>query len=111
LPKAKPIRVPISPAKPKPAPVPMIHQILPDEKPTPAPVPVVAEAVAPVIPASVPVIAPANTRASRRFTAKQEEMQFESANRGRFEKTHETMYRGENLDQPTFRRRGLKIKV
>ena len=48
---------------------------------------------------------------SRRFEAKQEEMQFESAPRGRFEKTHETMYRGENLDQPTFRRRGLKIRV
>ena len=48
---------------------------------------------------------------SRRFEAKQEEMQFEAAPRGRFEKTHETMYRGENLDQPTFRRRGLKIRV
>ncbi|HEX4139001.1 MAG TPA: hypothetical protein VHY09_01540 [Candidatus Methylacidiphilales bacterium] len=48
---------------------------------------------------------------SRRFEAKQEEMQFEAPPRGRFEKTHETIYRGENLDQPTFRRRGLKIKV
>jgi hypothetical protein len=48
---------------------------------------------------------------SRRFEAKQEEMQFEAAPRGRFEKTHETIYRGENLDQPTFRRRGLKIRV
>jgi len=52
-----------------------------------------------------------SARAKKRFVAKQEEMQFESATRGRFEKTHETMYRGENLDQPTFRRRGLKIKV
>jgi hypothetical protein len=47
----------------------------------------------------------------RRLEARQEEMQFEAAPRGRFEKTHETMYRGENLDQPTFRRRGLKIRV
>jgi hypothetical protein len=47
----------------------------------------------------------------RRFEARQEEMQFEALPRGRFEKTHETMYRGENLDQPTFRRRGLKIRV
>ena len=31
--------------------------------------------------------------------------------RGRFEKTHETIHRGENLDQPTFRRRGLAIQV
>jgi cell division protein FtsZ len=54
---------------------------------------------------------PAAPRASRRFLAKQEEMSFEAPPRGRFEKTHETMYRGENLDQPTYRRRGLKIKV
>jgi len=52
-----------------------------------------------------------SARTKKRFLAKQEEMQFESATRGRFEKTHETMYRGENLDQPTYRRRGLKIKV
>ena len=59
-------------------------------------------------------MAPAPTTVSmrsRRFEAKQEEMQFEAAPRGRFEKTHETMYRGENLDQPTFRRRGLKIRT
>jgi cell division protein FtsZ len=48
---------------------------------------------------------------SRRFEARQEEMQFEAPPRGRFEKTHETIYRGENLDQPTFRRRGLKIRI
>jgi cell division protein FtsZ len=56
---------------------------------------------------------PENQRAerARRFEAKQEEMSFEGPPRGRFEKTHETMYRGENLDQPTFRRRGLKIRV
>jgi hypothetical protein len=38
-------------------------------------------------------------------------MQFDGPTRGRFEKTHETMYNGENLDQPTFRRRRLKIRV
>ena len=61
-----------------------------------------------------PMTAPANpppVRSSRRFLARQEEMSFEGPPRGRFEKTHETMYRGENLDQPTYRRRGLKIKV
>ena len=52
-----------------------------------------------------------SARSKKRFVAKQEEMQFEAPTRGRFEKTHETMYRGENLDQPTYRRRGLKIKV
>ena len=60
-----------------------------------------------------PITAPAPVpgRPSRRFQAKQEEMLFEGPPRGRFEKTHETMYRGENLDQPTYRRRGLVIKV
>jgi cell division protein FtsZ len=48
---------------------------------------------------------------SRRVSVKQEEMQFEGATRGRFEKTHETIYRGENLDQPTFRRRRLAIRL
>jgi cell division protein FtsZ len=47
----------------------------------------------------------------RRVSVKQEEMQFEGATRGRFEKTHETIYRGENLDQPTFRRRRLAIRL
>jgi cell division protein FtsZ len=58
-----------------------------------------------------PFTGSARAKQKQRFVAKQEEMQFEAPTRGRFEKTHETMYRGENLDQPTFRRRGLKIKV
>jgi cell division protein FtsZ len=65
------------------------------------------EVEAPVAPAPIHV----PMRPGQRFTAKQEEMQFEGPPRGRFEKTHETMYRGENLDQPTYRRRGLKIQV
>jgi hypothetical protein len=56
-------------------------------------------------------VAAQSVRTSRRFEAKQEEMSFEGPPRGRFEKTHETMYRGENLDQPTFRRRGLTIRI
>ena len=50
-------------------------------------------------------------RATRRVEAKQEEMQFDGPTRGRFEKTHETIYRGENLDQPTFRRRRLVVRL
>lgn len=57
-------------------------------------------------PRAVPVKAVAG-----RFIAKQEEMEFEGPTRGRFEKTHETMHNGENLDQPTFRRRRLTIKL
>ncbi len=47
----------------------------------------------------------------RRSAVKQEEMQFDGPARGRFEKTDETIYRGENLDQPTFRRRRLVIRL
>jgi cell division protein FtsZ len=50
-------------------------------------------------------------QAQRRTIAKQEEMQFEGPTRGRFEKTHETIHNGENLDQPTFRRRRLVIRL
>ena len=49
--------------------------------------------------------------AATRFVAKQEEMQFEGPPRGRFEKTQETIYNGENLDLPTFRRRRLEIRL
>ncbi len=48
---------------------------------------------------------------SRRFIAKQEEMQFEGVTRGRFDKTHETIHNGENLDIPTFRRRRIFIRL
>jgi hypothetical protein len=51
-----------------------------------------------------------DSRSLRYVEAKQEEMQFE-ATRGRFEKTAETIYRGENLDLPTFRRRRLAIRL
>jgi cell division protein FtsZ len=61
------------------------------------------------VPPTAPLVL--SETSSRRFLAKQEEMSFEGPPRGRFEKTHETMYRGENLDQPTYRRRGLKIRV
>jgi len=47
----------------------------------------------------------------RKHLAKQEELPFEASNRGRFEKSLETIYRGENLDQPTFRRRRLQIRL
>lgn len=42
---------------------------------------------------------------------RQGELQLEQVSRGRFEKTQETIYNGENLDQPTFRRRGLVVQL
>jgi hypothetical protein len=38
-------------------------------------------------------------------------MQFEGVTRGRFDKTHETIHNGENLDIPTFRRRRIFIRL
>jgi cell division protein FtsZ len=133
-PKSETVPLPAMKAKEKPAPPvaatpPKKPKISP--KPTAPPVPAAVAVPAPVTvethtiteeeeliptsemevepPVSAPI--PSPTRPSRRFEAKQEEMSFEGPPRGRFEKTHETMYRGENLDQPTYRRRGLKIKV
>jgi len=122
----------LAPAKPKakPEPVPEVVEVdIPVRKPKIAPKPtappvpftvenlvVADEALIPpgAVEIEPPITTPSNpapVRTSRRFQAKQEEMSFEGPPRGRFEKTHETMYRGENLDQPTFRRRGLKIRV
>jgi cell division protein FtsZ len=90
---------PPTPAKAKPAPVlpPMTaeEETLLDVEPVAPPAPT----------------APVESSRARRFVARQEEMQFEVPTRGRFEKTHETIHNGENLDQPTFRRRRLTIRL
>jgi cell division protein FtsZ len=99
----KPTAPPVTTPVPEPVPVTVETLTIAEEELMPI---AAMETEAPVsAPISVPM------RPSRRFEAKQEEMSFEGPPRGRFEKTHETMYRGENLDQPTYRRRGLKIKV
>ncbi len=109
---ALPMPEKIEVATPEPPPKP-VRKMTPPPKAKPEVVPhaELEEPLTPPAKPAAPASAPLPPRTSRRFTAKQEEMQFESPTRGRFEKTHETMYRGENLDQPTFRRRGLKIKV
>jgi cell division protein FtsZ len=100
------VKAPRPPAAPKP-------------KAKPAPVveePVFAEETAevelvPMAPIESEEAAEVRLTAAARYQAKQEEMQFEPATRGRFEKTHETMYNGENLDQPTFRRRRIEVRL
>lgn len=52
-----------------------------------------------------------NKAKHKKYIAKQEELQFDGSHRGRFEKSIETIYKGENLDQPTFRRRKLAIRL
>jgi cell division protein FtsZ len=132
-PKADTVPLPHVKAKAKPQPEPEPEPVVaeaPPKKPAPprkaAPVPppapvtvethtIADEELMPIseMEAETPLsdATPAPLESPRRYVAKQEEMSFEGPPRGRFEKTHETMYRGENLDQPTFRRRGLKIKV
>jgi hypothetical protein len=111
--KPEPLTTEVPPAKPKVSPK-------PTQPPISTPVAIGVQAIAEeeLLPAQVmeteapvSISTPVTLRPARRFEAKQEEMSFEGPPRGRFEKTHETMYRGENLDQPTYRRRGLKIKV
>lgn len=88
-------------AKPKPAPAPQPAPVEDEPQEEEVPVALLEE----------PAPAPAKTRSNGRYVARQEEMQFEAPTRGRFEKTHETMYNGENLDQPTFRRRRIAIRL
>jgi len=74
----------------------------------------------PAIPQADPVLSetvfPSRTEGrtkpvSRPKPVKQEELPFDAGSRGRFENSFETIHNGENLDQPTFRRRRLAIKV
>jgi cell division protein FtsZ len=60
-----------------------------------------------------PAAAPAGATASRRSAkpVKQEELPFDAGSRGRFEDSIETIHRGENLDQPTFRRKRIPVKA
>jgi len=100
-------RASAKPARPKPAPA--------RPKPEPAFVPPVArvEETVEILPLDrdpPPDEEFGENRTTRYVEARQEEMQFEPT-RGRFENTAETIYRGENLDQPTFRRRRLAIKL
>jgi cell division protein FtsZ len=41
---------------------------------------------------------------------KQETLQLDNVSRGRFDKSEPTLYDGENLDVPTFLRRGVSLK-
>ena len=50
-------------------------------------------------------------RKSKSKKVKQEELSLETPNRGRFEKASETFWKGENLDQPTFKRRSLYVRL
>jgi cell division protein FtsZ len=48
--------------------------------------------------------------AEKSIQAKQEVLQFEPVNRGRFEKSEPTIVEGEDLDVPTYLRKKIKVK-
>ncbi len=58
---------------------------------------------------SKPVPATASVKAADPSKPKQETLQLETASRGRFDKTEPTLVNGEDLDVPTFIRRGIAI--
>jgi cell division protein FtsZ len=66
-------------------------------------------------PVTTPARKPATAREEKVFTekstqAKQEVLQFEPVNRGRFEKSEPTIVEGEDLDVPTYLRKKIKVK-
>jgi cell division protein FtsZ len=66
-------------------------------------------------PVTTPLRKPAPTREEKLSTeksmqAKQEILQFEPVNRGRFEKSEPTIVEGEDLDVPTYLRKKIKVK-
>ncbi len=114
MPEPQPMKIEV----PAPVSMPLPAKVKPTPAPVAMPEPVVA--VAPV-PVSAPALAVAEERnlapvdtAVRRTKSpkpvKQEELPFEGGSRGRFENSSETIYNGENLDQPTFLRRRMAVK-
>ncbi|HUJ12017.1 MAG TPA: cell division protein FtsZ [Verrucomicrobiae bacterium] len=78
--------------------------------------PVPAPAIVPVTAAPQPMVenvaaidpAPAAKKSSAKL--KQETLPLEGVSRGRFDKSEPTLYNGEDLDVPTFIRRGVSLK-
>jgi cell division protein FtsZ len=91
----------------KPA-APAVEELALEEEAAPAPP---ADAMEALMGDPAPLAKAGKSGRARKHLAKQEELPFEASHRGRFEKSLETIYRGENLDQPTFRRRKLQIRL
>ena len=71
------------------------------------------ETQSPASPSSVsaPATPPAKPATSKKESqSKQETMQLDNISRGRFEKSEPTLYNGEDLDVPTYIRRGISLK-
>jgi cell division protein FtsZ len=112
-PSAHPVPVATVHEKPAEEPKPLFADPTPVEPPV-IPVPVAAEKPAPlrhsVRESRPPATAPKPAPAPAAPKVKQETLQFESATRGRFEKSEPTIVEGEDLDVPTFLRMRGKTK-
>ena len=76
-----------------------------------APVPPRQPMIRPPIPVAAPASAEAKPVIGKKPTQpKQESLPFEKVSRGRFEKSEPTLYNGEDLDVPTYLRRGIRLK-
>lgn len=75
--------------------------------PAPSASPVVAQAATPLVAPAAPAVP---TAAATAKAPQQETLKFESANRGRFEKSEPTIVDGQDLDVPTFLRRNIRIR-
>jgi cell division protein FtsZ len=73
-------------------------------RPAPKVFPAPPEELAAPQPENVPV------KEAKKVVAKQEVLQFEPITRGRFEKSEPTIVEGEDLDVPTFLRKGVRMK-
>lgn len=99
--KPGPVITPPIPAAP-------VAPVAPVSPHAPAPVPVSEPADDARIAAKGPKVAGVKPRTSRE--EKQEQMQFEPVNRGRFEKSEPTIVDGQDLDIPAFMRMNVRVK-
>ena len=73
--------------------------------------PVIGRPIAPrPMPLSAPVPVESKSPTGKKESPKQESLPLEGISRGRFEKSEPTLYNGEDLDVPTYIRRGISLK-
>lgn len=121
-----------APHRPAAKPLPLPDPVASEEQPPIAPEPEIEEPAPAIRPRMRPLFAPTrNARhtpapevepdtdseeeseteeASRQREFRQEQMELEPVNRGRFEKSEPTIIDGEDLDVPTFLRRNLRLR-
>jgi cell division protein FtsZ len=96
-------------------PVPLEAEIAPPPSPEDPPLNAFEVPSTPEPPLSAPRKRPAPAKeekahSEKSMQAKQEVLQFEPVNRGRFEKSEPTIVEGEDLDVPTYLRKKIKVK-